>query len=230
MIKALATVLALLPVAVYGDIIAARYSGETTRYMHGVFGRGFEYSTLEITSSDGSVTRIVLPENRVFEDTTPRLADMDGDGDNEVIVVETDVDLGAQLAIYDLNGKRAATPFIGRTHRWLAPVGTADFDGDGAQDVAYVETPHLGKTLKFWSLKGNVLHQIGEAIGLTNHRFGMGKISGGVRVCDGVAKAITVSADWQFIVATGLVNGVPEFTTVGPFKGEKSMADALVCK
>ncbi len=230
MIRALTMILALLPVVVYGDIVAARYTGETTRYMHGVFGRDFEYSTLEITHADGSVARIILPKNRVFEDIAPRLADMNGDSLAEVIVVETDVDLGAQLAIYTSDGKLAATPFIGRTHRWLAPVGIADFDGDGVLDVAYVETPHLGKILQFWSLKGTALHQIGEATGLSNHRFGMGEISGGVRVCNGLAETITASADWQYIVATRLVDGQPEFVTIGPNSGPQAFEDALICR
>ena len=37
--------------------------------------------------------------------------DADGDGDAEVIVVESDDDRGARLAIYDETGAVAATPF-----------------------------------------------------------------------------------------------------------------------
>lgn len=225
----LAGFIAILAAPVWAGVVDARYTGETTRYDHGVFGESIEYGTLEIETLNG-VVRIVLPENRVFEDIAPRVADMDGDGDNEVVVVETDVNLGAQLAIYDENGKVAETPFIGRTHRWLAPAGIGDFDGDGMNDVAYVETPHLGKRLMFWSLKGGNLVLIAEAQGLTNHRFGEAGISGGVRNCGGVVEVITASGDWRYIVATRLVNGLPEFTTLGEFNGAGSFADAMACR
>src|SRR5690606_33675671 len=129
--------------------------------------------------------RIVLPHTRVFEDIEPRLADLDGDGAPEAIVVETDLDRGARLAVYDAGGLVAATPFIGRRHRWLAPVGAADLDGDGRVEIAYVETPHLGKTLKIVRLVGDDLQPVAEAPGLTNHRIGDPFIQGRIATCGG---------------------------------------------
>jgi hypothetical protein len=43
-----------------------------------------------------------LPETEVFEDLAPRLADLDGDGKAEIIVVQSHRDLGARLAVYGL--------------------------------------------------------------------------------------------------------------------------------
>ena len=68
-------------------------------------------------TGDGGVFRLVLPERRVFEDTEPRLADVDGDGDPEVIVVESDMREGARLAIYDTDGLVSVNEFIGRSNR-----------------------------------------------------------------------------------------------------------------
>lgn len=131
---------ALAPMAALGQqITAARLTAPTLRYAHGVFGDDTSYGALvlEVTGCAGCADpafreiTLTLPADRVFEDRQARLADLDGDGLAEVVVVETDIRLGATLAIYDAGGKRAATVPVGQTRRWLAPAGIGDFDGDG---------------------------------------------------------------------------------------------------
>jgi hypothetical protein len=104
-----------------------------------------------------------------------------------VVVVETDPDLGAQLAVYALRQgalvKAAATPHIGQRFRWLAPVGVADLNGDGVTDIAYVDRPHLAKTLRVWSWAPGGLTEIAALEGVTNHRIGDEVIWGGLRDC-----------------------------------------------
>jgi hypothetical protein len=46
----------------------------------------------------------------------------------------------------------ASTPWIGQRFRWLAPVAAADLDGDGAMELAYVDRPHLARTLRVWRI------------------------------------------------------------------------------
>lgn len=163
----------------------------------------------------------------------PRLADMDQDGAPEAVVIETGLNSGASLAIYKISERGlkqvTATPPIGRAFRWLAPVGVADFNGDGEMDVAYVEKPHLSKKLKVWSLRDGALRQIAQARELTNHRIGDETIAGGVRHCGRVPEMITLNGDWSRIISTSFEDGELVFKDLGANHGPNSLEQALGC-
>ncbi|CAN0601882.1 unnamed protein product, partial [Ectocarpus sp. 12 AP-2014] len=110
------------PIAAEG-VRAAEYADPTTRYAHGVLGDAIEHGALVVETTNGRRLRFILPQSRVFEDTNPRVVDVDGDGDAEVVVVESDAQRGARLAIYDETGLIAANDYIGQRNRWLAPAG-----------------------------------------------------------------------------------------------------------
>ena len=215
------------------------FGSPTTRYAHGILGDAVEWGSLHYIQQ-GSADHgpyawhdFELPQDRVFEDVAPRVADLNGDGGPEIIVVESQKDLGAQLAIYavlDLKlEKIAATPHIGRSNRWLAPIGAADLDGDGYVEIAYIDRPHLAKTLRVWRFKNGTLEAVADLPGLTNHRIGERDIGGGIRHCNGVPELITASADWRDIVATRLQNGELSSKVLGPHSGRASLNAALRC-
>ena len=178
----------------------------TDRYDHGVLGDKLEWGALTITLRavpEVPPLTVTLPDSRVFEDVEARLVDVTGDGWPEVVVVETDVDLGASLAVYGQFGKIAATPFIGEPHRWLAPAGVGDFDGDGRVEIAYVDRPHLLRELVFVRLEGPTLRELGRIPNLTNHQIGDDFITGGVRDCGRGDELVLASGDWtQAMVVT----------------------------
>lgn len=221
-------------------IIAAEFAEPTQRYQHGVFGETAEWGTLVIVVDlcpqcarmDKSDRVFRLPETHVFEDIAPRLVDLNGDGAPEVVVVETDMAQGARLAIYDQNGLVTATPYIGQTHRWLAPVGFGDFNDDGQIDIAYVETPHLGRILRMLtliSIPRPHLVEIGHVAGFTNHRFGDAEIWGGVRDCAGETVVIGTNADWSRILVGLVLNGTVMFADAGPLAAPEQLNALLDC-
>lgn len=216
--------------ALAADITAARYTDPTTRYAHGVLGDAIEHGTL-VMEVGGKTIRIVLPEHRVFEDTEPRLFDVDGDGDREVITVESDANLGARLAIYDADGLVAANDFIGQRNRWLAPtgVGAADFDGDGAVELAFVDRPHLAKTLRIYEFQNGALTLEGSLEGVTNHRIGERDIAGGIRLCTDTPEIIVADAAWRNVLSVQWTGAGFDVTERGTHQGRSSFAQALTC-
>jgi len=158
------------------DIRSAWLSAPTDRYAHGALGDEIEAGALEVELKNGARLTLTLPTNAVFEDRQPRLSDLDGDGRDEVVLVKSTQSQGAALVIAGVQGGAlkilAETQPIGRANRWLNPVGVGDFDGDGQTELAYVETPHIGGTLRVVKWQGDALVQAYAARGFSNHALG----------------------------------------------------------
>ncbi len=222
---------ALAEVSPTPRVSSAELTQPTNRYDHAILGDAVEWGglRLRIDGTSAPFVDITLPDTMVFEDVTARVVDLDGDGAPEVLVVQTDIARGAALAVYDAHGKRAATPFIGQTHRWLAPAGVGDFDGDGRAEIAYVDRPHLVRDLVFVRLEGDRLIEIARAPGLTNHRIGDAAIAGGARQCPGGDQVIVASADWTRALAVHLRGGTVQVTDLGPIAGPADLRPYLEC-
>jgi hypothetical protein len=209
--------------------MSAAYEAPTGRYPHAVLGDALEWGAMRMRLADGRDLRVVLPEVRVFEDVSPRVVDVDLDGDGEVVVVESDQALGARLAIYDETGLLVATPFIGQRYRWLAPIGAIDLDGDGRVEIAYIDRPHLARILRIWRYEDGTLREVASAAGFTNHRIGDPDIAGGIRTCGGVPEIVVADADWRRIVGIRL-DGRLAARDLGAHRGRHSFEDALACR
>lgn len=168
------------------NIAWAWLGSPSSHYPHLALGSAVHARSLHALARqpDGTLRPLAfeLPAGHVIEDRVPRLADLEGDGGDQIIVVEADPQRGAALVVYGLRLGAAArqpvlaplarSPSIGTPHRWLNPVGVADFDGDGRPDLAVVTTPHIGGVLTLYRYRPPLLEQAAAAPGFSNHRNG----------------------------------------------------------
>ena len=158
------------------NIRAAWLDQPTRRYGHGVIGDAVEAGGLAADLADGRRLSLTLADDSVFEDRLARIVDIDGDGQDEILIVRSYLDRGATLTVVEeAAGKLrigAEAPPIGLSHRWLNPVCVGDFDGDGRIEAALVETPHIGGILKLYERRGDRLVLDHRRSGFSNHFIG----------------------------------------------------------
>jgi hypothetical protein len=148
----------------------------TDRYAHGVLGDAVEGGGIALQRFDGKVFRYLTDSGSVFEDRLVRLVDLDRDGWDEAVVVQSYLDKGAALVVFALGPDAvrfvSEVPPIGTPNRWLNPAGVADYDGDGMLELAFVETPHIGGTLKLYAFVERRLVADHAVAGFSNHAIG----------------------------------------------------------
>lgn len=152
----------------------------TARYPHTALGSPRHAGSLHVlpvaATPDATPLSLTLSMDSVFEDRVPRLVDLDGDGRDEILLIEAEALRGAALVVYGLRDgalvELARGPYAGSTFRWLNPVGVADFDGDGRLDIASVTTPHIGGVLTLHHYRPPRLEPYARTTDVSNHRMG----------------------------------------------------------
>jgi len=154
----------------------AWYSRPTKRYKHGILGDEIEGGSLVVVTERGIKLKYQLLESDVFEDLTPRLVDLDGNGKTEVITIQTNLIAGAALVIYQVNGntlvRAARNQYIGLTNRWLNVAGIERYTGNRTPEIAIVVTPHIGGRLDLYKFIGGRLVRLFSEQGFSNHLIG----------------------------------------------------------
>lgn len=228
--------------------ITARYADPTDRYGHNALGPDHEFATLyiEVTRKAGSegglfkgqstlTYRLPADDDMVFEDTAPRITDLDGDGLPDVVVVQSSLTLGARVLVLSAKDGApaylASTPFVGEPNHWVAPIGIADFNGDGHQEIALIDAPHRLGILRLYQFQNGALHEVFSGGKLTNHRFGSDRIMGGLRDCGTGPEMIVANFDWSQLRAVYLDAGANvKWKSLGPDTSPATFDKALACR
>ncbi len=167
--------------AALGDGRVVVYGDRTDRYGHGALGDGIEPAALYMVDPAGpSLRRLTsLDAPAVFEGVQPLVADLDADGDPEVVTTVADSADGAWIAVFAPTGERLGTGPVygpGWRHQLLAgPLGPA-----GDTELAAVLKPHVTKRLEFYRLNAGGLAVSASLDGFSTHSYGSRVIGGAV--------------------------------------------------
>jgi len=183
-------------------------SEPTHRYTHGVLGDQLEAAAITLieTFPEASIVRqIHLPDHEVIEGIAPIWADMTGDGQREIIVTVSDLDLGAGIVILDESGERLAEgPKMGMPFRWRHQIAVSRFGTEANLELAVVRTPHIGGNIEFYQLKDGELSIKAEFPGVTSHTLGSRNLdlaAAGDFDGDGSSELLVLSPDLREYIA-----------------------------
>ncbi|MFK8032819.1 MAG: FG-GAP repeat domain-containing protein [Hyphomicrobiales bacterium] len=201
-------------VATHEPDMSAWYESPTDRYQHGALGDIIEAGRLAVRV-DNKTLRLDLPVTQVFEDIAPRLADINGDGNLDIVTIRSDLSTGAAIAVYAIVADEivelVATEPIGLANRWLNIAGIADYDGDGALDIAQVIKPHLTGNLQVLTLRDGRLESYASLNGLSNHINGDTELEMSATTDvdgDGIVDLVLPTFGQGSLVAYSFTNGI----------------------
>jgi hypothetical protein len=201
------------------EIARAWLAEPTNRYGHGVLGDAIEAASIVVERKDGKHETVRLGNDSVFEDLEPRIADIGGGV--KIVAVKSYLAAGSALAVIGERDGRfailAETPPIGTPNRWLNPAGIADFDGDGAVEIALVRMPHALGRLELWRWSAGKLLKIAETRDTSNHAIGsraLGQSAVADFDGDGVADLAIPSFDRRAIRLLSFRGGVREIARI----------------
>ena len=148
----------------------------------------------------------------------PLLADLDGDGRDEVIATVSSQSSGSRLEAFahHEDGLRvlAESDPIGSGFRWLHQIAVAPFGPNGEIEIAVVKTPHIGGVAQFYRLEGDRLKIVAShAGGYMSHVNGARNLDQAVAGDfdgDGNVELLVPSRDQKTLVALRRVGDIVE--------------------
>ena len=151
-------------------------SNPTDSYTHGVLGDAIEATSITLLQTDPEVkilNTIAIPAPDVIEGIYPIWADMNIDGELEIIVTLSNAQDGARMVAFHEDGSIVAEgPPIGTGYRWRHQLMVAPFRKSSEMLLAVVRTPHIGGVVEYYHLSGNKLEIVAEVPGISTHSIG----------------------------------------------------------
>jgi hypothetical protein len=159
-------------------------TNSTQRYDHGVLGDKIEaagFSLINFGLPSTRISSVQLASNQVIEGIAPIWTDLTGDGIRDIILTQSDPEVGAQIVVYSEAGDILAHgPPIGMGYRWRHQIAVAPFSPNGELELAVVRTPHIGGVVEFYRFEDNTLNIVAEAPGYSSHSIGSRNLDTGL--------------------------------------------------
>jgi len=194
-------------VVAMGDL-AVMLSDGTDRYAHQVLGDAIEgggIAWVNMCTGDSATITIAAPD--VIEGTAPMLADVDEDGEVEILVTLSNANDGARLAVFEFDGTLLAeSEPIGQGNRWRNQLAIGPLGPNGELEIVDVRTPHIGGTVQAFQLAddGRLERVAASSSDYTSHVIGSRNLDMGIAVDangDGRLDVIVARSDRRQIVA-----------------------------
>jgi hypothetical protein len=189
----------------------ALYGGRTDRYRHGALGDTTEGGSLVVVDvvDEAVDVEVTLAPPAVFEGLSPLVADVDGDGDPELVTTVADSAAGARIRAYSPDGTELATgPVYGSG--WRHQLCVAPFGPAGAPELAVVRKPHVERTAEFYRLADGDLAVVATDPGYASHTYGSRNVDGGLAADlddDGRVELLVPTTDRRTLAAVRRVEG-----------------------
>ena len=151
-------------------------SAPTEGYPHGVLGDTLEATTITLIDTNidpYGLREIQIDPGDVIEGIAPIWVDLDGDGEREIIVTQSNADTGARIVVYGEDGSLFASGEpIGQGFRWRHQLAVGQFIEGGSQEIAVIRTPHIGGIIEIYGLEMDRLEILAVLDGYSSHQIG----------------------------------------------------------
>jgi hypothetical protein len=214
------------------DVVVA-LTNPVRRLNHGIVGDGIEGGGFAVINDDGTVrAQVVLDAPDVIEGRSAMLGDVTGNGQTEVVVTLSNAEVGAWIAVYDLDGTMVArSTAIGLGNRWrhqFAIVPTTD-----GPAILNVVTPHIGGTLEALRFVEGRLEPVATIGQYSTHTINSRILDGayiGDLDGDGELEALVPNQPRNRLVALSLRDGkfVEKFILETPDKSRSESNTAVI--
>ncbi|MBI9051939.1 MAG: hypothetical protein JEZ00_21160 [Anaerolineaceae bacterium] len=148
----------------------------STRYDHGILGDKLEAIGIILIETQPELRVLInipiqVPD--VIESLSPTWADMNQDGQREIIVTLSNNQGGSRMVVFAEDGTLLAeSSAIGTGHRWRHQIAVAPFASDAAPLLVVIRTPHIGGVVEFFQLHNGALQSAAEIKGFSTHSIG----------------------------------------------------------
>lgn len=181
----------------------------TTEYKHGVLGDTIEAKTLSII--EGINIDVINFSPQVFEGLYPLVADVNGDGEKEIITTLSGNGAGAQIVVYSQTGVRLVST-LALPSGWRHVLTVAPFGPNREIELVDISKPHVLREVEFFQYRESTLVKVASIQGYSTHKIGSRNLKiFEVAEIDGRYLLLVPTADFRSVAAIGRTpSGVEE--------------------